>query len=236
MNKRFPLLFLVLLLVFAVEAKAQSQPAVGLRAGGSLAQLRGEDDVFGGDATELKLGLTVGAFAEVPINRQFSVQPELLYTQKGGTMDEFVSEDGVEGEVESNFNLHYLELPVLAKYNVPMRSQRFAPSIYAGPYVSYSIGRDMDIDFEGSDGNDFSLSLNADDVFERFDYGAVAGVDFGYRFAQRMATIGVRYDLGLANVFKDDAFLLDEFGEQVPLGDVKARNHEVSLILGLRLF
>lgn len=231
MNKRIPLLLLAFLLVFAVEAKAQSQPAVGLRAGGALAQLRGEDDVFNDNTTDHKLGLTVGAFVEVPVSGRFSVQPELLYVQKGGTVDEFTAED--EGIEEVDFNLHYLELPVLAKYNVPVQSRRFVPSIYAGPYAAYSIGRDIDVDFEDSD---LDVSFDADDMFDRVDYGAVAGVDLGYRFARQMATIGVRYDLGLANVFKDDAVLSDEFGEEVPVGDVKARNHEVSLILGLRLF
>lgn len=231
MNKRIPLLLLAFLLVFAVEAKAQLQPAVGLRAGGALAQLRGKDNVFNNDATDRKLGLTVGAFVEMPINRQFSVQPELLYMQKGGTVDEFTAED--EGIEEADFNLHYLELPVLAKYNVPVQSRRFAPSIYAGPYVAYALGRDIDVDFEDSD---LDVSFDADDMFDRFDYGAVAGIDLGYRFARQMATIGVRYDLGLANVFKDDAVFSDDLGEETPLGDIEARNHEVSLILGLRLF
>lgn len=218
----------------STETMAQgSRPELGLRLGGNLAQLRGSDNALGNDATDRKLGFIAGAFAEMPLSGSFSVQPELLYAQKGGRIDESFVEDDLDGDFRSDFKLNYLELPVLVKYSVPTGS-RIRPSVYAGPYAAYSVKRSIDIDVEGDEG-DLGLSLDADDTFKRLDYGAVFGVDFGYRLARRAATIGVRYDLGLANVFKDDASFSD--GEDdIDLGEPEARAHELSVVLGVTLF
>ncbi len=232
MKKSFAFL-LILLAVFVTEAAAQVQPQLGLRAGGALAQLRGKS-AFGEDATDRKLGFMVGAFAEVPVARNLAVQPELLYVRKGGAIDESFVDDEAGARFESDFNLHYLELPVLAKYHVPVGG-RLTPSVYAGPYVAYAVKRSIDFSVEG-DGEDLDLSIDADDVFKRLDYGAAFGVDFGYRFGRRAATLGVRYDLGLANVFKDDAALDGEALSEALEESVEARTHELSVVLGVSLF
>lgn len=211
--KKVLLSLLLLLSVAVTSATAQmNQPQIGLRVGGNLAQLRGESS-FGDDATDRKLGFTVGTFAEMPLTGSFSLQPELLYTQKGGT------------EEDVDFNLDYLELPVLVKYNLPVEG-RLVPSLYAGPYAAYTLRRSFK-----SEG----VSIDADEFFKSVDYGATFGVDFGYRFARRAATLGLRYDLGLANIFDDDfEFDDDDFGDD--LSDAKLRTHELSVVLGVTLF
>ncbi len=197
--KKSVVVILAALVLVSTEAMAQlPQPEIGLRVGGNLAQLRGNSS-FGDEATGRKLGFTVGAFAEMPLGGGVSVQPELLYTQKGGT------EEGVD------FNLDYLELPVLVKYAAPTGS-RVVPSLYAGPFVGYSVGRAFEAE---------GVSIDADEVFKRANYGVAFGADFGYRFDRRTATVGLRYDLGLANVF-DDSSIGGEFD------GVEARTHEVS--------
>lgn len=203
---------LALLVLTTQSAQAQTaQPQIGLRAGGNFAQLRGESNL-GDGATGRKFGFMVGVSAEMPVSSSLSVQPELLYAQKGGTEDDV------------DVNLNYLELPVLVKYALPVGG-RFVPSLYAGPYAGYSLTREIEIDGGGSE--------SADDFIKRFDYGAVFGVDLGYRFAGRAATVGLRYDLGLANVFDND-FALD--GGDEDLDDAELRTHEVSVVLGITLF
>lgn len=209
---------LALLLLLAGDAQAQTaHPEIGLRVGGNLAQLRGSDNSLGSEATDRKLGFTVGVFAEMPLSGSLAVQPELLFVQKGGTEE--------DGDANVDFNLNYLELPVLVKYDLPVGG-RLAPSLYVGPFVGYSVKRAFEAE---------GISIDADEAFKRFDYGATFGADFGYRFARRAATIGLRYDLGLANVFEDEFSVGDGEGA-VDLGDVEARTHEVSVVLGVTLF
>jgi hypothetical protein len=228
--KKPALFILFVLALLSNEAVAQTQPQFGVRVGGNLAQLRGEDNAFGKDATDRKLGFTVGAYALFPITNHIGIQPELLYTQKGGSVDEAFLDDELEGTFKSDFNLNYLEVPVLVKYGFNTRS-RVVPSVYAGPYMAYGINRSIGFEVSGEDG-DLDFEIDADDAFERMDYGAVFGVDFDYRLRRNTATIGLRYNLGLANVFKDDAFLI----EDEELGNLKARTQEISLVLGVRLF
>lgn len=226
-------LLVLTLLAFATDVHAQVRPEVGLRAGGALAQLRGKDDVFGKNATDRRAGLAVGLYVEMPLTSRFSVQPELLYVQKGGKTEDTFTEDEVEATLESRYKLQYLEVPVLVKYAVPMQGP-WRPSVSAGPYVAYSLGRDLSFDLS-SDGEDLGLSIDADEIFSRWDYGVSVGADVAYRFTQRTATIGLRYDLGLANVFQDDALLdFEEEGEAV--ADPTARTHQFSVVLGMRLF
>lgn len=220
---------LSLLAVFILTASfaAAQTTQLGLRAGGDLSQLRGQDDVFGENNTDRKLGFSLGVFAVRPITNQLSIQPELLYTQRGGRLEEVFSEDGFDGEIESRFDLQYVQLPVLLKYHLPAQ-RRVHPSLYAGPYVGYAIGRDIEIEIS-SEGESMELSVNADEAFERFDYGAVFGIDFGYPLGRRMVYAGIRYELGLANVLKDDA----SFDGETALSDPTARGHDVSLTLGM---
>lgn len=227
MRTRVLLVLLVAALVLTTEAQAQLRPEVGLRAGGVFAQLRGENDVFGDKATDQKPGLTAGLYAEVPVASGLSIQPELLYVQKGGKTEEAISGSG---DFESRFTLHYLELPVLLKYTMPLQN-RWRPSLSVGPYAAYGIGRDASFELGG---DDVDGAMDADDLFADWDYGLSFGADVGYRLAKRSATIGVRYDFGLADVFKDGASI-DMDGEDAT-ADLKAHTREVSVVLGVRLF
>lgn len=215
----------LVLLVPAVQA--QTRPEVGLRLGGTVGQLRGERNIFPKKATDSRLGFTVGVYASQPLAGGFSLQPELLYVQKGGKFDQAVA--GM-GTVESDYKLQFIELPLLLSYAVPMRS-RWTTSLSAGPYAAYGIARDLSFD---ADEGEVDGVMDAEDVFERWDYGITAGADIGYRFVRRSATIGVRYDFGLANIFQDEASI-DVDGEDVTT-DLTAHTREFSVILGVRLF
>lgn len=232
--KRITFLALVALLLLAHEATAQVQPQYGFRAGGNLAQLSGKDNVFGKNTTDYKLGYTVGAFAEFPLSNTLALRPEVLYTQKGGRIDaSFIDDAEVGDDFTSTFTLNYLKVPVLAKYNVST-SARLRPSLYAGPYVAYSVKRSIAFNLGEGIEEEIDFAFDAKDFFKTLDYGAVFGVDFGYHLARRPATIGARYTLGMANVLKDA--VLAEETDPVSQGKPEARARDFAIVLGVTLF
>lgn len=225
MKKRMGFLVLILLFISVTPASAQVWSGVGVHAGGTAALLRGNDVGITDDATDRSLGLTLGLYKSIPLGAGFAVQPEVMYTQKGGelTFDEMIDEE-TSAEFDLTFNVDYVEVPVALTYTIPTNS-RYMPMLYAGPYVSMVTRRNATLDVEEA-----NLSIDGDEFFKRFDYGAVFGADLGFRLTRRIATVGVRYDLGIADIAKDEGFEEDE----VAVG-TDVRNDEWSILVGFRL-
>jgi hypothetical protein len=206
-------------------AMAQVWSGVGVHAGGSAALLRGNDVGITDDAADRNYGFTIGVYKSIPLGAGFAVRPELMYTRKGGALsfDEMI-EDETSTEVDLNFNVDYLEVPVALTYTIPTQS-RYLPMLYAGPYASLATRRNISFDADG-----VSLSVEGDEFFKRLDYGAVFGADLGFRMKRRIATVGLRYDLGLADIAKDG---VSDEGDVAVGSDVQ--NDEWSVLVGVRL-
>jgi hypothetical protein len=74
------------------------KPRIGVEGGFNLASLNGPNvnDVFAS-----RLGFVVGAFIHLPMTTTLAIQPELLYSQKGGKYNGFP------------YQLDYMEVPIL---------------------------------------------------------------------------------------------------------------------------
>src|SRR3954463_12046361 len=79
-------------------------PKFGIKGGLNLTNMYVQDV----SDENMKVGWNAGFFAKLPVTRGFSIQPELLYTNKGAkeTYNNFI-----EGKGEYRFNLNYIELP-----------------------------------------------------------------------------------------------------------------------------
>jgi len=111
-----------------------------------------------------------------------------LYTSKGAkeTYNNFL-----EGKGEYRFNFNYIELPVLAVFNV---AKNF--NLQVGPYVSYLAAaniKDLKDDGTIKDIKD----LDAEN-FNRFDYGVAGGLGIDIS----NFTIGARYNYGFKEIGK----------------------------------
>jgi hypothetical protein len=136
----------------------------------------------------MKAGFNAGIFAKLPITNGFSIQPELLYSVKGAR-DTY--NNIVEGSGEYQFNLGYVELPLLAVVNL---SRNF--NIHAGGYAAYLVSANVkDVNSDGSVNG--ATDLNADN-FKRWDFGLAGGAAFDIE----NFTLGARYNYGLTNIGK----------------------------------
>ena len=164
------------------SAESGLRPKFGIKGGLNLANLYADevkDENF-------KAGFNGGFYAKLPVSKGFSIQPELLYSNKGAKLS---YDAGIFGEGEYRFNLHYIELPVLAVVNVVKNF-----NIHAGPYVSYLAGANITRLDDEDDVNSIT-DLKADN-FNRIDYGLAGGVALDFQ----NLTIGARYNYGLQNI------------------------------------
>ncbi len=158
------------------------QPKFGIKGGINLSNLY-VDDV---EDENMKVGVNVGVFAKLPVTKGFSIQPELLYSSKGAK----ITYNNIFGDGEYRFNLNYVELPVLAVFNL---GKNF--NIHAGPYAALLTSANIKrLDNESGDVDDIA-DLDTDN-FKRFDYGLVGGVGFDIQ----NFTLGARYNYGLNEI------------------------------------
>jgi hypothetical protein len=113
-------------------------------------------------------------------------------------------------------------VPLIAKFTLPL-VQRIFPSLYAGPYVSFAVDKEVDL------GEAFG-DVECDEAFSDTDYGLILGTDVDVTFAGKALTLSGRYELGLADVV-DDQSVLDDAG--VDADDLSNTGFTVTLGFGL---
>ena len=198
----------------AIELSAQ-ETRFGLKGGATF--YKGTIEVglggFNIEATsDAELGFAGGIFAEFPLNDFISIQPEVLYMQKNSKESDDFFDTGFDDfddfdDESATTNLSYIDVPLLLKLNVPLDGN-IQPYIAAGPFVGYLLDAKAKVEGDEEDLKEFMKDINYGVIF-------AAGINFG--------KIGVefRYDMGLANIFDEDALLNgDDFDDDFGLGDI----------------
>jgi hypothetical protein len=164
---------LLLLACIAFALTTSAQVKFGGKAGINLANVSGKSD---GDKLDYdsKVGLHIGALVEIPISESFSVMPELNFDQLGAKTS-VLSQD-------VKYNINYLSVPVLAKFNVS------GLGIYAGPQIGFLMSAKTEFGDNESDVKDQLKSTNFSALF-----GAEYNLPMGL-------FISARYNLGLSKI------------------------------------
>lgn len=173
---------LIFVLFALVSVVSFSQISWNAKVGMNMSNFTGDMD------TDMKVGFNVGVGMEYQFSEMWSIQPSLMFTQKGAQID-------VEGET-LKFNPMYLELPIFA-------AARFAVAenqnivVKAGPYFAYGIagkakagGEKMDLFGDGDDQLDM----------KRFD----AGIGVGVAYEINKFFVDLTGGFGLTKLFDGD--------------------------------
>jgi hypothetical protein len=181
----------------ASASSAAAQITYGVKGGVNFANVSfdGEDVPSSG-----RTGFLAGAFATMPLYGRVSVQPEAIYTVKGASFDVF--------DIDSNYIVDYIEVPVLARYPVGSRIY-----VAAGPSMAFCIRARSRTSFAGA-----STEVDIKDEVESFDFGVVGAV--GYERGRW--GIDGRYTHGLSDTDKNSG------------DNVKIRNRVFSVSAGIR--
>lgn len=166
------------------------------------------------DDNNVLTSFNAGVYAAFPVGEIISIQPELLYSRKGGKLEY----DSALTSGKAEFKLNYLEVPVLLKVNITDNL-----SVHAGPYFAYLIDAGVSNDADG-DVLDFDDEYNNDD-FNKFDVGISGGIGFDFN----SFGIGARYNYGFSTIGKER----DIAGTTYTIPDGK--NSSISLYLSYKI-
>ncbi|PKG50526.1 porin family protein [Olleya sp. 1-3] len=174
------LFFSALFLVQAQDETAKSKSSGGLKGGYNLAAVQ-----YDGEAeTGQRSGFHVGLYGESYITDFAAIQIEVMYSQQGYQIE---SDGGTFTQ-----KLNYINLPLSLKI-YPVSTFY----LEAGPQIGYAVSHKETYD------SNFNL-FDTSQQFEpnNFDYG----VNFGAGFkTETGVSIGVRYHLGLGDIYDDGA-------------------------------
>ncbi|AZI54718.1 PorT family protein [Epilithonimonas vandammei] len=195
-------LFLGLGLVAGTFAFAQTSPTFGLKAGVNVSSISKD----GYDDTKSKAGFSGGVFMNLPVSEQFSIQPEVMYSQLGSKVTNKYSTtvlgNSYEATSSAKLNLDYITIPVMFQF-------RATPAFYleAGPefgFLTSAKAKDINTTVVNGSTTNTSTSTSEDlkDSFSSFNMGAALGL--GYDITPNFG-INARYVAGFTDINKKDS-------------------------------
>ena len=166
---------------------SKSPVRFGIKAGLNVSTMSKESDLDN-YSRKARTGFNAGVFANIPLSSDFSVQPEILYSQYGNKIK--FTDDG--DKIYAKRNLDYITVPVMFQYNV-------VPNFYleAGPEFGFKVGSTIKYVNETLN---FSVTSTVDDA-KGFNLGL--GIGAGYYVTPNIG-ITARYVAGLTDVIKDN--------------------------------
>jgi hypothetical protein len=206
---------LVVLLGLSLSTSVFAQSGIGLRLGANFSTVSLSGDDFDDEFEPQNLtGFAFGLVAELGLGENFSLQPELLFSQHGFAIDEsLLGQTVIKGEQRYS----YLQVPVLAK--VKFGPEFFKVNLVLGPHFGFGMG-EVKSEFEAfGSGKETSSDSWEDAGLNTFDLGVTGGAGISIGAGPGYLGLDARYQIGLANT-------LDE-----PDSDVQARNRNLQFSL-----
>ncbi|MBF6611212.1 porin family protein [Chryseobacterium lacus] len=159
----------------------------GIKAGMNVSSLSSEEGL---ENQKSKIGFNAGLFMNAPIAANFSIQPELIYTQYGDKYNANV----LGNNYSFTRNLDYIALPVMFQYNA-------TPSFYleAGPEFGLLVSAKNKLTNQDTN-NVIDESRNYKDDLNSFNFGL--GLGAGYYFTPNIG-LTARYVAGFTDIAKD---------------------------------
>ena len=170
----------IVCLIPALQAQDDTRITFGIRAGVNFQNFNGKD--FQGDKlnNDMIVGFNTGVNVELPVAKDFVLQPGLLFSIKGTKK--------TEGSTSGKLTVDYIELPVNFIFKPVLGNGRLLLGF--GPYVAYAVAGKVKLSDSGTDvekkikfENNLSESQLLDDEYylRPFDAGAnlLAGYEFG---------------------------------------------------------
>ena len=184
-------MILIFALFLGITVIAQTKKVkLGIKAGLNLASLTFDENELN---SSNKTGFIAGFMVEIPMAKNFSLQPELLYSQQGSKTS-FSDRDVTNSNFKSTINLNYLNIPVMLKYYV-----LHGLSVQAGPQIGILLKANNKYE-------DNFLGYQNHESFNLKDYstGIDTSVNFGlgYQYKDKFYT-DARYNISYSNVFKE---------------------------------
>lgn len=176
MKNVFKSIFVLAMMLTA--SKSYSEARLGIKGGLNILFL-------GTEMRNTKLGGHIGGTAEFKLNDNFSIEPGLFFSSKGGNYPVYKYSYGSGYNTESSVSIYYLEIPL----NLLLKAdaEHFQIIFNAGPYCANALMANR-----VSDGYSSKIEIGSNGV-STFDFGLNAGIAIGIKHF----IIGTQYGYGL---------------------------------------
>jgi hypothetical protein len=158
----------------------------GVKGGLALADVPNSLDNFDepGASTSLRVGFAAGGFLTFRVGGGFSIQPEVLFTQKGVKLE--VGDGALSGDVK--YQADYLDVPILARVTF---GQGVRGYLFAGPSFDIKLNAKMKVGIMGQ-----AEEEDISDEVEDFEFAVAfgGGVELGPLLLE------ARWSEGLSNL------------------------------------
>ncbi|MEI8048280.1 MAG: porin family protein [Bacteroidota bacterium] len=179
------------LAIMLISTSAIAQINFGLRSGIAASTFSDKGNLY--DDHQITLSYTGGAFATIPVIKSFAIQPELNYVRKGRSNE--TAELGTS--VETDFMLHYLEVPVLFQYRNDQMLNKSSSVFFinAGPYAAFALNTQTRV----SETTEGGVTVPVGDS-KNTDWGATMGIGFQTPVLKKNICFDLRYDMGMSEI------------------------------------
>lgn len=188
------LLALALFGLISPQASDAQQVAVGLKGGVS------QSTFVDNSSASFSTGITGGGYLRYDVNSAFTVQGEAVFNFKGADTNEGDLSAPFLRDFSGEYEIRYLEFPVLFKLNAPL-GEVFHASIYTGPQIGFKTQDELD-------GQSLDQLTNNTNTAAPIEFSGVIGGDLGINLEpfnleplSRIILDG-RYTLGLTKTFE----------------------------------
>jgi len=229
-------LFLLPVLLFATSGFGQGLQ-YGLQLGKSYSHVYGSFVTTVDEDARLSLDPNLasrfsgGAYLRYYVTPAFSIQPELLFSTRGGRIKEDVVIRGFDMRIDGNLMMHYIEIPLLFRlgtwidFPAPPRYEPpgYTYHVLAGVSASYNTRARFSGDLSGDVfGVDFDeeFSGSVRNQFVNTDFSAIIGAGFEYGRDSRF-TFDIRYVLSILDINDN------------PAGNSDIRNGTITAMIGI---
>lgn len=243
-------LFFFLVLFTSSNALAESSMELEIKPGFNLSTHRGNlGDYFSTLLSEIdediimpirpkfgkKGSFTVGAGLRINLTDNFTINPEVIYSQKKSTL-------GYEVFLASftlmEINYKYLDLPILARWRFPLANNVLVPNVYAGTTIGVLLASDYTFPLLGG-----IISNQLDNYFGLFNdntgklnISITGGLGLGINAGSGVINFDFRYNHGLLNVLEGSLPIVDTEGKTVDHKDVTIQTSNMSFYMGYSFF
>ncbi len=163
-----------------------------------------------------RYGGIIGGFVAKDMGK-FGFAAEVLWSQKGGTVD-FSGPSGTTNAIDVvDVHLDYVEIPVLARYN--LTKGKTLIHIYAGPVFAFSV-KDETVETFRLANQTTPPTVTTEDAGAK---SSDVGIAIGAQFDVHKYLVDVRYNWGLMNV-----------NDNTSAGEPEVKNRCFSAMFGFR--
>ncbi|RPI04460.1 MAG: PorT family protein [Ignavibacteriae bacterium] len=191
------ILLISLMLVLCISI---TYSQLGIRGGINLGTIGGDDKTQMGIDPKTKVGLVGGLTYHIGLLAGLSIQPEVLYVQKGAIYEGNATVGNLYMNRKETVTGNYIEIPVVGRYNLPL--PLLSPYIEGGLSYGILLSANQKEEVSTNIPGQVSGSTETDvkDLTTSSDFSIIIGL--GVEFL--MVEVNARYVMGQTKAVKDN--------------------------------